>query len=53
MKFEWDEEKAERNLRKHGIDFEEVFAVFEDLKGWNFSTSIPNTKTALYVLVSQ
>lgn len=36
MKFEWDDEKAERNIRKHGIDFEEVFAVFEDLKSLEF-----------------
>jgi uncharacterized protein len=26
--FEWHEEKAEANLRKHGIDFDEAIAVF-------------------------
>src|SRR5689334_6575826 len=28
--FEWDPEKAELNLRKHGIAFDEASTVFED-----------------------
>jgi uncharacterized protein len=28
--FEWDEEKARANLRKHGISFEEAITVFLD-----------------------
>lgn len=31
MDFEWDEEKAESNLKKHGVDFNEAATVFEDL----------------------
>ena len=30
MKFEWDSEKNEINMRKHGVDFEEAKTVFED-----------------------
>lgn len=30
MEFEWDEEKRLANLRKHGIDFVDVPAVFEE-----------------------
>ena len=30
MKFEWDPEKAESNLRKHDISFEEAITVFND-----------------------
>jgi uncharacterized DUF497 family protein len=30
MQFEWDEEKASSNLRKHGISFNEAETVFED-----------------------
>ena len=30
MKFEWDEEKAEINLKKHGISFEKSKVVFGD-----------------------
>jgi uncharacterized protein len=28
--FEWDETKAQRNLIKHGVSFEEAATVFED-----------------------
>jgi len=31
MLFEWDENKAEANLRKHKISFEEAKTVFDDL----------------------
>jgi uncharacterized protein len=30
MKFSWDENKAIRNLAKHGISFEEAKTVFDD-----------------------
>ena len=30
MKFEWDPEKAKRNLKKHGVSFEEAVTVFYD-----------------------
>ena len=30
MNFEWDPEKAARNLRKHGVSFEEAATVFGD-----------------------
>jgi uncharacterized DUF497 family protein len=28
--FEWDEEKADSNLRKHGVNFDEAKTVFND-----------------------
>jgi uncharacterized DUF497 family protein len=30
LRFEWDEEKAETNLRKHKVSFEEATSVFDD-----------------------
>lgn len=30
MQFEWDGEKAESNLKKHGVSFEEAQTVFGD-----------------------
>jgi uncharacterized protein len=30
VRFEWDRKKAERNLKKHGVSFEEAVAVFYD-----------------------
>ena len=32
MEFEWDRAKAENNLAKHGIDFDEAVAVFDDMR---------------------
>ena len=31
MRFEWDEQKAKSNLRKHGVTFDEARTVFDDL----------------------
>lgn len=33
MRFEWDPAKAEENLRKHGVSFDEASSVFEDPLG--------------------
>jgi len=30
MRFEWDPAKAESNLRKHGVSFDEAVTVFKD-----------------------
>jgi uncharacterized DUF497 family protein len=32
VKFEWDEQKNRINIEKHGISFEEVKAIFEDVR---------------------
>lgn len=29
MKFEWDEQKNERNIRKHGLDFADAAEIFD------------------------
>ena len=36
MDFEWDEEKATTNLRKHKVDFEEAATVFADFLSSTF-----------------
>ena len=36
MKFEWDPEKAEINLRKHEVSFEEAITVFKDTLAYIF-----------------
>ena len=38
MKFEWDENKNQINIRKHGIDFRDAAYVFSD----PFALSIPD-----------
>lgn len=30
LKFEWDENKNNKNIKKHGISFEEASSVFQD-----------------------
>jgi uncharacterized DUF497 family protein len=30
MRFEWDQKKAESNIKKHGISFDEAVTVFHD-----------------------
>ena len=30
LAFEWDDDKAKRNLKKHGVSFEEASTVFGD-----------------------
>ena len=30
MEFEWDENKNQRNITKHGIDFQQVTKIFDD-----------------------
>lgn len=32
LRFEWDEAKAEGNLQKHGVGFEEAVTVFHDVE---------------------
>lgn len=36
MKFEWDPRKAESNLNKHGVRFDEAMTVFKDTLAFIF-----------------
>lgn len=36
MEFEWDAEKAELNIKKHGVEFDEAVTVFDDLFNIDF-----------------
>ena len=36
MEYEWDEEKAELNRKKHGVGFDEAVTVFDDLFNIDF-----------------
>ena len=40
INFEWDEDKAQENLKKHGIGFDEAISVFND----SLSLTIPDIK---------
>ncbi len=36
LEFEWDPEKEQRNIRKHGVSFNEAATVFGDPLSWTF-----------------
>jgi uncharacterized DUF497 family protein len=40
LTFEWDANKARRNLAKHGIGFEEAFTVFGDPRSLTISDPV-------------
>ncbi|OHX37713.1 hypothetical protein BJL95_07890 [Methylomonas sp. LWB] len=40
MKFEWDENKNQNNIRKHGVDFRQAVYVFAD----PFALSMPDNE---------
>ncbi len=55
MKFEWDPRKAESNLRKHGVSFDEAGSVFLDrlaLSGPDPDHSISDS-AVYYILTEQ
>ena len=37
FKFEWDDQKATSNLKKHGVTFDEVVSVFADALALTFA----------------
>ncbi len=41
-KFEWDDEKAERNIAKHGVSFEQARAAFNDPDWIEFDDADPD-----------
>ncbi|MGZ8264196.1 MAG: BrnT family toxin [Burkholderiales bacterium] len=43
MDFEWDREKAEQNLKKHRVSFEEAVTVFYDSLATSFPDSAHST----------
>ena len=43
LRFEWDLQKAKRNLKKHGISFEEAATVFGDALSMTIVDSLHST----------
>lgn len=51
LTFEWDKEKAENNLIKHGISFEESKSVFYDNYSKMFHDTIHSQSEDRFVLI--
>lgn len=49
MCYEWDPQKAEINLKKHGIDFADAVAVFSDEFALTIEDSTPNEERFITV----
>ncbi len=43
MRFEWDQQKAKSNLKKHGVSFQEATTVFSDALSITFDGSDHST----------
>ncbi len=53
MKFEWNEKKAESNLKKHGVDFTEAATVFDDLFYVDFYDPKHSAKEHRFLIVGE
>ena len=53
MKFDWDEEKAKRNLSKHGISFDEATSVFDDPLFLTFADSEHSRNERRFIIMGK
>jgi uncharacterized DUF497 family protein len=53
MSFEWDEEKAEANLGKHGVSFDEAQTVFDDPLYVDFYDPDHSSDEHRYIIIGQ
>ena len=51
MRFEWDPEKAKRNLKKHGVSFDEAVTAFYDPLSATFSDSDHSEGEQRYITI--
>ena len=51
FEFEWDPEKAESNLKKHGVSFEEAKSVFYDDFAIQFYDEAPGGDEERFILL--
>ncbi|MDE0299119.1 MAG: BrnT family toxin [Candidatus Poribacteria bacterium] len=53
MDFEWDEEKAEANLSKHGVSFDEAKTVFNDALYIDFYDPDHSSNEDRYLIIGE
>ncbi|MGP1386036.1 MAG: BrnT family toxin [Thainema sp.] len=51
MKFEWNSDKAARNLEKHGVSFQEAMTVFNDPLSVTFPDPDHSIGESRYVII--
>jgi uncharacterized DUF497 family protein len=50
VRIEWDSQKAEQNLRKHGVSFEEAATAFDDPDGCYLRNEAPSYEDRLILI---
>ncbi|MGA2261265.1 MAG: BrnT family toxin [Acidobacteriota bacterium] len=50
LRFEWDRKKAESNLKKHGVSFEEAMPVFGDALSLTITDEMHSAREQRWVL---
>jgi uncharacterized DUF497 family protein len=53
MQFEWDDRKAERNLKIHGVSFEEAATVFDDPLFLTFPDTDHSHEEQRYIIMGE
>jgi hypothetical protein len=51
MDFEWDTQKADSNIKKHGINFEEASTVFGDYLSLTYPDTAHSIQEERYILI--
>jgi len=49
--FEWDQEKADKNIKKHGVSFDEASSVFGDVLSLTVFDPLHSEKKDRFVLI--
>jgi uncharacterized protein len=53
MEFEWDENKAAKNLSKHGVSFDEAKTLFDDVLYANFYDPDHSDDEERYLIIGE
>jgi len=53
MKFEWDDDKARKNLKKHKVSFEESVTVFGDFLSITISDSTHSETEDRWIIIGE
>ncbi|WP_017715647.1 BrnT family toxin [Kamptonema formosum] len=53
MEFEWDPNKAELNLEKHGVSFQEAATVFNDPLSATFPDPDHSARESRYIIIGR
>ena len=51
VRFEWDKDKAEANLKKHGVSFDEASTVFNDSLAFIFDDETHSTDEKREIII--